>query len=100
MAVHRPSPSEGKSEVAQERVFQRKDLDVFNALQNPIWVLDAECKRMYWGNDAALSVWSAKSLEDLINRDFASDMSPATESRLEDYLIRFKRREVISEQVR
>jgi hypothetical protein len=81
------------------KIFQRKDLEAFNALKNPIWVFDAQLKSMYWGNTAALDVWSAGSLEELINRDFASDMSGATESRLQDYFLRFQRGEDVSEQV-
>eukprot|EP00980_Cylindrotheca_fusiformis_P005711 scaffold1192_cov58-Cylindrotheca_fusiformis.AAC.5 len=91
MAVRRDS-------LSLTKVFQREDLEVFNVLKNPVWVLDAEFKCMYWGNDAALAVWSASTLQELIDRDFATDMSPATESRLEDYLARFRQGEVISEQ--
>jgi hypothetical protein len=81
------------------KIFQRQDLEAFNALKNPIWVFDAQLKSMYWGNNAALRVWSAGSLEELINRDFASDMSDAISHRLQDYLLRFRRGEEISEQV-
>jgi hypothetical protein len=81
------------------KTFQRQDLDALNVLKNPVWVFDAQLKSMYWGNNAALGVWSAGSLEELINRDYASDMSDATESRLQDYLLRFQRGEEISEQV-
>jgi hypothetical protein len=90
MQIESPNPS---------KIYQRHDLEALNVLKNPVWVFDAQLKSMYWGNTAALGVWSAESLEELINRDFASDMSDATESRLQDYLIRFQRGEQISEQV-
>ena len=55
---------------------------------------------MWWANDAALKLWGADTLESLLARDFASDMSQATERRINSYLDRFRKDERFSEQVR
>jgi signal transduction histidine kinase len=73
-------------------------LEVFNILQHPVWVFDLENKAMFWANTAAVKVWNAATLQELLSRDFAHDMSAATEQRIKDYLIRLKRNEVIQDQ--
>lgn len=67
----------------------------FEALRTAVWVFDVERKRMHWANRAALRVWNAPTLAELLARDFASDMSRSTETRLRDYLDRFRRGEVV-----
>lgn len=76
----------------------RDDMDVFNILQHPVWVFDVENKAMWWANEAALKIWGAATLDDLLARDFASDMSKATESRIRDQMERAKKGEVFKEQ--
>ena len=44
---------------------------------------------MWYANDAAVELWSAKSLDELLQRDFGSDMSESTKTRLDDYLSQF-----------
>ncbi|KAL7580561.1 hypothetical protein ACA910_003685 [Epithemia clementina (nom. ined.)] len=62
----------------------------FNALQHPVHVFDIVHKRMFWANHAAVQLlWHAPDLPSLLARDFATDMSEATERRLHDYLRRF-----------
>ena len=53
---------------------------------------------MWWANAAAVELWDAPSLQKLLERDFASDMSPGTEIRLQDYLQRFRDGKTITEQ--
>ena len=49
---------------------------------------------MWWANHAAIqTLWQASSLEELLARDFGSDMSLATERRLQEYLRRFQQHE-------
>lgn len=67
----------------------------FEALRTAVWVFDVERKRMHWANRASLRVWNAPTLDELLARDFASDMSRSTETRLRDYLDRFRRGEVV-----
>lgn len=74
-------------------------MSVFNLLLEPIWVFDIETKSMWWANQAAISLWSADSLEDLLHRNFAEDMSEVTVQSLADYLERFNNGERLQEQV-
>lgn len=55
---------------------------------------------MWYANDAAVELWSAKSLEELLKRDFSTDMSESTKHRLDDCLFKFSSDEncVIKEQ--
>jgi hypothetical protein len=45
----------------------------FAPLATPIWVFDVENHGIWWGNDLALQLWEAPSLDDLIARNFSSD---------------------------
>ena len=85
--------------MASSRCFSRDDLAPFNLLVSPIWVFDIERKGMWWANEAAVDLWSANSLESLLARDFASDMSESTEKKLHGYLDRFRKGESFPEQV-
>lgn len=66
------------------RVFSREQLEVLNLLVHPVWVFDIDCKCMKWANEAAVELWNANSLSDLLDRNF-SDMSEATATRLATY---------------
>ena len=69
----------------QHPYYTRNDLYSMNMLLRPIWVFDIDKKAMYWANTAAIEqVWNADTLDELIQRDFASDMSDATASFLAD----------------
>ena len=53
---------------------------------------------MWWANHAAIqTLWQASSLDELLARDFGSDMSLATERRLQEYLRRFQQHEAEQE---
>jgi hypothetical protein len=82
------------------KMYTHRDLEVLNHLENPIWVFDISGKSMYWGNRAALVLWSAPSLETLITRNYADDMSEAISLQLAGFLVRFKKGEQIREEVR
>jgi signal transduction histidine kinase len=80
-----------------KKCYSRQDLEAFNLLNHPVWVFDIQNKAMWWANTSALkTVWSAESLEALLERNF-SDMSAATERRLLDYLDRFEKGEQITD---
>ena len=65
----------------QHPFYTRNDLRCMNMLLHPIWVFDIDNKSMFWANSAALEhVWNADTLDELIQRDFASDMSDAAAS--------------------
>ena len=84
--------------VSATATFSPKDLNVLNLLAHPVWIFDISSKSMYWGNVEALKLWSAKSLKELLERNFASDMSESTYVRLQDYLKRFAKGEKIEDQ--
>ncbi|MEL6186754.1 MAG: hypothetical protein AAFU79_19200, partial [Myxococcota bacterium] len=48
----------------------------------PTWVFDVDREGMVFGNRAACDFWRAPSVDELVARDFSSDMSSATRSRL------------------
>lgn len=82
------------------RCYTRNDLELFNVLKHPVWVFDIERKAMWWANEAALVLWNADSLQNLLERDFAHDMSDATSKRLTECLRRYEKGETLSETVR
>jgi len=71
------------------RVFSKEQLEVLNILVHPVWVFDINNYCMKWANDAAVELWNATSLQDLIDRDFKTGMSEATVTRLLTYQTRF-----------
>lgn len=82
----------------KEKIYTRDDLEVFNLLEHPVWVFDIENKAMWWANESALEVWNADSLESLLSRSFADDMSEATEQRLKEHLVHFRKGESTHDQ--
>ena len=84
----------------RQRNYSRNDLYPFHLLQQAIWVFDVETKSMWWANTAAVRLWNAASLESLLERDYASDMSQATERQINSYLEGFARGETFTEMVR
>lgn len=70
--------------------YTTDDLKALNLIQHPVWVFDTERKKMFWANVASLTVWNATSLEELLSRDFASDIQEATEIRMMDQLLLLK----------
>lgn len=69
----------------------------YERLQTPIWIYDIQNLKMRWANRAALQLWNAASLEELLSRDL-SQVSTATYTRLQSYLELFKQGETIIEQ--
>jgi anti-anti-sigma regulatory factor len=56
----------------------------------PTWVYDHDRFRIRWANDEALKLWKARTIEELLARDF-SDNSASTNARLENYLTALRR---------
>lgn len=52
----------------------------------PVWVYDHDTFRVRWANPSALELWRATTVEELLERDL-SDISPATRTRLDNYLL-------------
>ncbi len=55
----------------------------FDGLRRPIWIFDDVRKRKVYANRAAVELWGAASLDELLARDF-SDQSPAVRVRMEE----------------
>ena len=72
-------------------------LSAFNLLQKPIWIYDIERLQMWWANPAAVSLWQASSLDELLSRDF-SDVSESTRARLRRYSDQLQQGNTLSEQ--
>jgi hypothetical protein len=89
-----------KNDEFRQRNYTRQDLYPFNLLQQAIWVFDVERKSMWWANAASIRMWNAASLESLLERDCATDMSEATERQINSYLEGFRRGESFTELVR
>ncbi|MEM9457573.1 MAG: response regulator [Myxococcota bacterium] len=81
----------------EEKTWSRDDLQPFDRLSSPIWVFDIVGRTMWWANKAGLRVWNAPTLEELLARDYESDMSEATRTRIDAYLVRFERGETVEE---
>ena len=84
-------------ELDQTRSYEQNGFDVMNALQHPVWVFDIEKKAMFWCNKEGLKIWNAKSLDELLARNFADDLTEATNLRMQDQLNRLSRGEVMKE---
>ena len=54
------------------------DLACMNMLRHPVWVFDIDNKNIYWANIAAVKLFNAVSLTELLQRDFKTDMSEAS----------------------
>jgi signal transduction histidine kinase/ActR/RegA family two-component response regulator len=78
--------------------YSANELRAFDLLRHPIWVFDIEQRRMFWANHSALEVWNADSLEALLSRDFAADMSESAKTRLHNLQTKFERNETVTEQ--
>ncbi|CAB9526154.1 sensor kinase/phosphatase LuxQ [Seminavis robusta] len=78
--------------------YKREDLEIFNLLEHPVWVFDITGKAMWWANESALELWNAESLESLLQRNFAHDMSESTERRLAEYLAKFQQGGSVTDQ--
>jgi rsbT co-antagonist protein RsbR len=62
----------------------------------PVWVYDHDHTRFRWANPAALELWQADSLAELLARDFSNN-SPSTRTRLDNYLTALRAGGTVSE---
>ncbi|OKH40059.1 hypothetical protein NIES2119_03675 [[Phormidium ambiguum] IAM M-71] len=68
----------------------------YERLQTPIWIFDIQHLKMMWANRAALRLWKAGSLKELLNRDL-SQIYAANYTRWQSYLERFEQGETVIE---
>ncbi len=73
-----------------------QQLEAFDQLTTPVWVFDITGKSIWWANLQAVRFWNAPDRPSLLARDF-SDMSEATQRRLNAYIDRFRQGEVVEE---
>ena len=57
-----------------------EDVHGWDALRRPVWLFDPEWSRGLYANRAALELWGASHLSELLSRDF-SKLSPAVRTR-------------------
>jgi len=75
------------------RFLTWQSLSAYTWLDTAVWVFDAERSRKLWANAAALELWKAANLEELVARDY-SDQSPAAKARTVGALECVKRGEI------
>ena len=61
------------------------DLAALEQRRNAVWIFDLQNFGVAWANEAGIRFWRANSLQELLERDFVSDMSLATQDRLTAY---------------
>jgi len=54
-------------------------------LKTALWIFDIDRSRVVWANKAALGIWKADSLDELVARDLSADMSVTVAQRLRQY---------------
>ena len=81
-----------------DNVMGEAEFKAFARLENPIWIFDIARRAMWWANPAAVALWGAETLEALVARDFKADMSEATRTRLDGYLLAFEAGKELREQ--
>ena len=74
-------------------------LQLFNLLDTPVWVFDAEHCQCLWANVSGLEIWRAASVTDLQRRDLAGTQSDAIYALVNNHLRRVMRGEKIREWV-
>lgn len=62
-----------------------KTLQALDRLHVAVWVFDIDDARVLWANSAALKLWQADRLEELISRDMGDSMSVSVAKRLLQY---------------
>ena len=70
---------------------------VLESIAIPVWIFDIDNSRVYWANTSALALWNATSLDELKQRDMASDMSPSVRQRLRQFQEGFRQGKVFDE---
>ncbi|HWN67994.1 MAG TPA: response regulator [Haliangium sp.] len=80
------------------KIFTREDLAVLDLLEHPTYVYDPEKLGVWWANRAAVAFWRAPDLDELVARDFASDITPSTVQRIAEIVRRLERGERVVEQ--
>ncbi len=48
-------------------------LKLFEQVKVPVWIFDVVEHKLWWGNNASIKFWKAKSVEDLTMRNFSDD---------------------------
>ncbi|HVK70440.1 MAG TPA: PAS domain-containing sensor histidine kinase [Polyangium sp.] len=46
-------------------------LEILNLLDQPVWITDPDAVRIVWANRAAVALWRAEDVRELVNRDLA-----------------------------
>ncbi|NQZ33588.1 MAG: EAL domain-containing protein [Oceanospirillaceae bacterium] len=67
-----------------------------NQLSTAVWIYDIDNYRIHWANPAALLLWEADDLTELLQRDFSTNTSEAVQSTLRDYRHTFEKNQSVS----
>lgn len=66
-------------------------------LHTAVWIFDIDRLCMIWANQAALRLWDSPSLDELLVRDFKTDVSVAVKESMRQFQQAFRKNEVIQE---
>lgn len=75
-----PAPRSGKTGVLGRLNFAgENDLRQLQKLSTPVWIFDVDRHGVWWANPQGLAFWKSSSVEELQQRDFASDSTTVRE---------------------
>lgn len=80
---------------SEPKVWTEKDLEVFNALQTPIWIFDFDFIGKWWANLSGLAVWKVGSNAEMRERGRGSPTSTATKLRVAEIRATLERGEIM-----
>ena len=69
---------------------------ICNNLSTAVWIYDIDQYRIHWANPAALLLWEADELSELLERDFRPTTSEAVQRTLQGYRNAFLNKESVS----
>jgi len=69
---------------------------ICNNLSTAVWIYDIDQYRIHWANSAALLLWEADELAELLERDFRPTTSEAVQRTLQGYRNAFLNKESVS----
>ncbi|MEM6985777.1 MAG: EAL domain-containing protein [Pseudomonadota bacterium] len=85
-----PRPTSDVKRVQESLANRLRDL---NRLHRPLWVYDIDHAHICWGNSSCLEMWQSDSLDELLSRNLAEDMTETVATRLRQYQADFERDE-------
>lgn len=61
------------------------ELHLYELIPTVVWIFDLDKHGWWWGNEAALTFWGLKSLDELVNKDLSGDTEGARDRMLQTF---------------